>query len=222
MERPLVFISVAFSIGLVFGKFISIPLYLSFSSLLIFLLIYLFALLQKVNSSCLILITFFLLGMLIFQIRGLPALNDIAKFADRGYLTIVGCIDDAPREKERGISFPLRVEEIIYARKTSQATGIIYVSIQGANPELKYGDRIKVRGILSQLQNYSNPLMPASRKAYSLYATFFEKLPGTEGNPLKKAALWFSEKFNDVLIKILPQKEASLLGSVLRLRHASW
>jgi len=211
MERPLVFISVAFAIGIVFGKFISIPLYLSFSFLLVFLLIYLYALFQKVNSSYLILITFFLLGMLIFQIKSLPPPNDISVFVDKGYLTIVGGIDDAPRKNERGVWFPLKVKEISLAKTTSRATGTVYISIREKNPELKYGDRIKVRGILSQLQNYSNPLMPASRKAYSLYATFFEKLPGTEGNPLKKAALWFSQKFNNVLIKILPQKEASLL-----------
>lgn len=186
MERPLVFITIAFAAGIVFGKFISIPLYLSFLLLLVFLIIYLYALFQKVNSSYLILITFFLLGMLLFQIKSLPPPNDISKFADRGYLTITGCIDDAPREKERGISFPLRVEEIIYVRKTSRDTGIIYVSIPGANPELKYGDRIKVRGILSQFQNYANPFMLQSNKMYGLYPTFFEKLPGTEGNPLKK------------------------------------
>jgi competence protein ComEC len=80
---------------------------------------------------------------------------------------------------------------------------------------LEYGNRIKVRGRVEERQSFSNPLLAPERKYYSIRACFYEKLSEGRGHPLKRAALWFSQRFNTVLERILPQKEASLLGSIL-------
>jgi len=215
MERPLVWITMAYTIGIIFGKVTNFPLWMIFTILLIFLIITFCALLQKIKLFNLLLLISFLLGILSYQVKTLPSNDDISLYADKGYLTVIGCIDGAPSSKNEGISFPLKVKEIRRGKNIISLSGRVYVAISDKNINLQYGDEIKARGVLSEIQNYSNPLMPSSRKIYSLRATFFEKLSSGGGNPLKKCAIFFSRRFNEVLIKILPQKEASLLGSVL-------
>jgi len=215
MDRPLVFVTIAFTIGIIFESIFSIPLWLLLPILLVFLVISFYAIIKKVSPSYLILLLSFLLGALTYQIRTLPASNEVSKFTDKGYLTIIGFIDDALSVKSGGVSFPLKVKEIRRGKNIISSSGRVYITISDQEANLQYGDEIKVRGVLSEIQNYANPLMPSSRKIYSLHATFFEKLSSGGGNPLKKLALTFSQKFNEVLLKILPEKEASLLGSVL-------
>ena len=211
----MVLITAAYTLGILFGKITAFPLWLDGLFLIIFAGLILFAYLQKITFSYLLLILCFIVGVLNFSIRSLPAGNDISAFADKGYLTLTGQVDDQPRIKDNGVSFPFKVEQVDLGRKTIRTNGNIYVSIPANALSLQYGERVIIRGRLSPFQNYSNPLMQAAGKAYGLNASFLEKLPGTGGHPLKKATLWFSERFNAVLLKILPQKEASLLGSVL-------
>lgn len=211
MDRPIVFITAAFSLGIVLAKFFILPFWLIFVFFLIFLVLSLIALIKKLNLSAFILALCFLAGMFSFQVKGLPSPEDIANYAGKGYLSVVGQVDDAPKVREEKLLFPLKVEK---AAK-NKAAGIIYVSVQGKRSDLNYGDKIEARGVLSEFRSYSNPLMPEGLKGCGLNATFYEKLSGGGGNPLKKAALWFSQKFNDVLMKILPQNDATLLGSIL-------
>lgn len=210
MDRPIVFLTIAYSAGIVLGKYLNIPLWWSAIFLAVFIFISFFALFRKHSVSFLIIIVVFLSGWVAFQIKSLPPQNDISAFVDRGYLSIIGTIDDAPRKK----CFPLKVEKVFQAGREFSISGKIYVFL----PEvagLEYGNRIKVRGRVEERQSFSNPLLAAGRKSYSINAFFYEQLSDGRGHPLKRAALWFSQRFNTVLDKILPQKEASLLGSIL-------
>jgi competence protein ComEC len=170
---------------------------------------------KKLNLSAFILVLCFLAGMLSFQIKNLPSSDDISNYAGKGYLSVIGYIDDEPKVREENLLFPLKIEKAIKGKAENRAAGTIYVSVQEEEPDLNYGDKIEVRGVLSEFQSFSNPLMPEGVKGNNLHATFYEKLPGGRGNPFKEVALWFSQKFNEVLLKILPQKDASLLGSIL-------
>jgi len=210
VDRPIVFITVAFSLGIVIGKYLILPFWPFFLFFLIFFVLSLIAHVKKLNLSLFVLVLCFLAGILSFQIKSLPPSGDISNYAGKGYLSIIGYVEDAPRVKDDTLFFRLKVEKVV-----KKVAGIIYVSVQGKESDLNYGERIEVRGVLSEFQSFSNPLMPEGLKGYNLHATFYEKLPGGGGNPLKKAAFCFSQKFNDVLLKILPQKDATLLGSIL-------
>src|SRR3989338_11715199 len=183
----MVLITAAYTLGILFGKITAFPLWLDGLFLIIFAGLILFAYLQKITFSYLLLILCFIVGVLNFSIRSLPAGNDISAFADKGYLTLTGQVDDQPRIKDNGVSFPFKVEQVDLGRKTIRTNGNIYVSIPANALSLQYGERVIIRGRLSPFQNYSNPLMQAAGKAYGLNASFLEKLPGTGGHPLKKA-----------------------------------
>jgi competence protein ComEC len=215
MDRPIVWITIAFSLGIIIGKYVSPPFWLIFLFFLSFFILSMIAYAKKLNLSAFILVLCFLAGMLSFQIKNLPSSDDISNYAGKGYLSVIGYIDDEPKVREENLLFPLKIEKAIKGKAENRAAGTIYVSVQEEEPDLNYGDKIEVRGVLSEFQSFSNPLMPEGVKGNNLHATFYEKLPGGRGNPFKEVALWFSQKFNEVLLKILPQKDASLLGSIL-------
>jgi len=205
MDRPIIFIAIAFSLGIVFGKYFPFPFWLLSILLLIFFILAVIAYIKKLNLFPFILVLSLLAGAFSFQVRSLASSNDISAYTEKGYLTLIGTIDECPRVRGDEFSFLLKVEKVIRQQVSSEVGGTIYVfTPQGE--ELHYGDRIKVRGIISRPQSYSH---------FCLYASFYEKLPGRGGNFLKKAALWLSQKFNEVMLKILPEKEASLMGSIL-------
>lgn len=215
MERPVVFIAIAFSIGIAIGKFLGLPIWFTALVFSIFSALIFYAYFRRSNIFSLLLILFCLAGSLSYQIRGLMEKDIILPFAEKGYVTVIGQVDDAPRIKEDGISFPLKVEKIIKAKSPQTASGTVYVFVQDKESSLEYGDGVEVRGVIAQLQQFSNPLMLSGSARYRIFSAYGKKLSGGGGNFLKKIAIFFSQKFNEVLLKILPQEEASLLGSVL-------
>ncbi|MFH1387576.1 MAG: DNA internalization-related competence protein ComEC/Rec2 [bacterium] len=200
-NKPIVYLTIAFSLGITVSKLIAMPLWLLLLSLTIFLGVSIAAYFQKLKLDWFLLLLIFLLGAFMFQLKSLPAENGITSYINNGYLTVVGVVDDAPKVKEKGLFFPFKVREIIKGGEQKRASGNIFVFIREREAKLDYGDKISVRGAIQD-----NGM---------IFAEFYEKLPGNVGNPLKKVAIWFSQRFNEVLNKILPAKEASLLGSIL-------
>ena len=207
MDKPLVLITLAYTIGIVIAKNLAVPLDLAVAMLLLFLSLSLYALFNKINISWLLLLVFLFLGMFFFQFRGLTAQNKLFSYADGKYLTITGFIAEPPKQSESSLYFPFRVDE--------PADGMVFVFLKGDKGSLVYGSRLKIRGVLEKKSGVSNPLMPEMADQLSLSASFYEVLPGNMGNIFKQWAIWISQQFNDGLLRILPEKEASLLGSIL-------
>lgn len=207
MDRPIVFITIVFSIGIVAGKYLAFP----YSLMCLILLMAPFFV--KHRFTCFIAITCFLIGSFSFQIRNASSTTDILSDLSNSHTTIVGRVEDAPKNKGEKSSFPLKIKEIQKGKHIFRTGETVYAST-GKDSDLQYGDLIKVRGRLTPLQGYANPEMLERGQIYFFNISFCEKLRGG-GNPLKKAAIAFNQKFNAVLLKIMPQKEASLLGSIL-------
>ena len=206
MDRPIVLLTAAFTIGIITAKaFLSLPLWLICIFLVGFFLLAAHAFIKNINSSSILLILCFLAGIFSFQIHELGQKDKLAALSEKGYVIFVGSVDDQPRIKHGSVIYPLKLEN---------GAGRLFLSIKGSDEAYDYGDRLKVRGTISQFQSFANPLMPQREKMYAIRAAYYEKIGGG-GNPLKKAAIWFSRRFNSVLEQILPQKEASLLGSIL-------
>ncbi|MDD4178836.1 MAG: DNA internalization-related competence protein ComEC/Rec2 [Candidatus Margulisbacteria bacterium] len=183
------------------------PIIVTSIILLIFLILALYAIINKLNFSYFLIALCLIVGALSYQTRNIPDKNDISNYVDKGYLTITGMVDNTPKEKNGKISFPLKAE--------TPGKGKVYVSLQGSLNDLQYGDRIEVRGVISQSDQYVNPLMPEGKKIYFLSSYYCKKLSSGGGSELKRLSLWLSFHFNRVLNLVLPQKEASLLGSIL-------
>jgi len=207
VDRPLIWITAIYAIGIIVGKALNLPILFTSCVLLIFLTLSLYSVINKLNFSPFLIALCLITGILSYQVRNIPNKNDISNYADKGYLAITGMVDDAPKEKNGKRSFPLKVE--------TPGKGKVYVSIQDNSSELQYGDRIEVRGVISQSDQYANPLMPEGRKIYFLSSYYYKVISSGGGSSLKKLSLWLSFHFNRVLNLVLPQKEASLLGSIL-------
>ena len=215
MFSPLVCITIVYTLGIVISKLLPLPLWVVFYSLIVFLFLSTVAYLNKINLSNLILILAFLGGMLAFQIADLPDKNDVAAFTDKGYFTISGMVDGDPRKKEESLSFPFKLEKLKKGKNEQEINGTIYVSLSAGSDPIAYGDKLKIRGTIAKSENYFNPLLNQNKEILFLRANWYEKLPGNQGAIFKSWAIWFGQKFNQGLLNILPQKEASLLGSVL-------
>jgi competence protein ComEC len=207
MGSPVVFITIAYSVGIVVGKLLNAPLWFILATMLIFSAIMFYAHLNKLRTSIFVLILFALAGAFALQISGLLHQDGLAPLLGKGFQTINGYVADEPKYKENGVSLKIKPDEM--------AGGEFYVWLNDPGCKINYGDNIKLRGELSEAQSFANPLLPRGMKIYKLFAVYYEILPGNRANPLKKIALGFSRRFNDVLTRILPPKEATLLGSIL-------
>jgi competence protein ComEC len=207
MDQPIAFFTIAYSIGIVAGKLLNLPLWFILTSICIFSLLMAYARLTRLETSIFILILFVLTGAFAFQISGLLHQDQFAPLVGKGFQTINGYVADEPKYKENGVSLKIKPDTI--------AGGEVYVWLNEPNFKINYGDNIKLRGELSEAQSFANPLMPRGMKIYKLFPVYYEIQPGNRASFLKKIALGFSRRFNDVLTKILPPKEATLLGSVL-------
>jgi len=186
---------------------ISPPVEVVLAVLSIFIPLTIVALASKLRFDHFLIVLCLLSGILAYQVRCVPGKNNIARYAENGYQTVAGLIDGEPKQKGERLSFPLKTEK--------PAPGTVFVSLTAWPNELHYGERIEVRGVITNSQGYANPLLPEGKKVHFLNTYYYKKLPGGGGNPLKKLALWCSRRFNAVLLQIMPQKEASLLGSIL-------
>ncbi|MCU0641854.1 MAG: DNA internalization-related competence protein ComEC/Rec2 [Candidatus Margulisbacteria bacterium] len=164
------------------------------------------AAIKKYDLRLFLLVLSLLAGCFAYQVRSLPAANEIGQYVGRGYVSLTGQVDNEPKVKNEQLHFPLKISR--------PATGTVYVSVPVGEGPLTYGDRVKVRGVVSESVQFANPLLPEGRKVLFLRSFYAEKL-GSGGDPLVKLTLWLSGRFNLVLNRILPQKEASLLGSFL-------
>ena len=135
---------------------------LSLVFLSVFILLTIYAAVNKINSTLLILGAFFSLGTFIYGLNVLPSENGIQSYANKGYLSLVGCIDNDPKIKENRISFPVKAEQIIKDKQNIAVSGNIYVTVPGSDEVFNYGDKIKVRGAISETQGSANPFLPES------------------------------------------------------------
>ncbi|MBN3033367.1 MAG: DNA internalization-related competence protein ComEC/Rec2 [Candidatus Saganbacteria bacterium] len=207
MNRPIVFITIAYSLGIIAGKLLNAPLWCLLIAILISSSSLLYAAVTGSKTSVFLLVLFALAGAFAFQISGLIHQDGLAPLAGRGVQAISGYVADEPKYKENGVSLKIKPDGI--------AGGEFYVWLNDPDFKINYGDNLKLRGELSEMQTFANPLLPRGMKSYRFLAIYYEPLPGNRGSPLKKIALGFSREFNGVLTKILPPREAALLGSIL-------
>jgi competence protein ComEC len=206
MNQPIVLITIAYSLGIVAGELLALPLWFILTVILMFSVLMLYARLNNLKTSIFVLILFALAGAFAFQISGLIHPDELAPLAGKGFLTISGYVADEPKYKDNGVSLKIKPDNI---------DGEFYAWLDAPGIKINYGDNIKLRGELSEGQLFSNPLMPQGMKIYKLFAIYYEVQPGQRASLFKKIALGFSRRFNEVLVNILPPKEAALLGSIL-------
>ncbi|MBU0630143.1 MAG: DNA internalization-related competence protein ComEC/Rec2 [Candidatus Margulisbacteria bacterium] len=206
---PLVLITAAYALGIALSRYVPPPLPLLLLG--IFLVLAIVGSSLKIGIGRLLLVVFLLFGLCAYQFRGASD-EPLARFVDAGYLIIQGEVTSVPRVKEGKSSFSFRIHHLAFERQQYSFSREIMVFL--SDQTIEYGDKLELRGGLNRSDSYANPLIPERESALLFSATDCRKL-GRGGSWLSKIAFGFSARFNEVLLQILPEKQAALLGSVL-------
>ncbi|MFC1637712.1 ComEC/Rec2 family competence protein, partial [Candidatus Margulisiibacteriota bacterium] len=218
MGSPLVVITITYISGIAFGSMIGLPVWSSF--LLIFLAFTVVVCLtaMRKNIRPLLVVLFFLLGLLNFQFRGLPpARNDISNFPKNEYVSLIGQVDDEPRVIDDTMFFTLRAKTV----NEHAATGS--VSVMAKAGDLEYGDRVEVKGKLEELESLSNPGLLSfadylKNKGVNCRIRSSRAPPVLArggGNQLKRICLALKNRLIVVPRQTLPEPYATLLASIV-------
>ncbi len=116
-------------------------------------------LLRRSPASVSPLMLFFALGYLSLQPWIDPSFppNHVSQFADTGPWRIIGVVDGRPLEFESRIKFVLRVERLESEHDTRAMTGLVRVTLTGAESAIDQGDRISIRSRIRPIRNFNNP-----------------------------------------------------------------
>jgi competence protein ComEC len=122
-------------------------------------------------------------------------------------ISIFGIVDDEPKIREKSIIFTIKTEK-----------GKILVKA-GRYPELEYGEKIKITGILKEPEtkdsfNWKNYLLKDGILAEMDFPEI-DKTGKNFGNPIKKFSISLKKKIEEVIKQNLPYLHSALLKSLL-------
>jgi competence protein ComEC len=145
----------------------------------------------------------------------------IWKLADHGEITVSGWITTDPKRTEGGQQLIVQAESAQVGKHTQVAEGLVIVTIP-SYPERRYGDRIVLTG---KLLIPRGPDRPGSfdYRAYlrrkgilvMLRDPLLRVAPGVVGIAPLRALLAFRDHCKDILIRQLPEPQASIAIGVL-------
>ena len=222
---PLVLVAVAWLAGLAVAYHVhqqSVPIELHPVPLLLLSLIPLAALLlwrkdQKLRLGAVCALAL-LVGILRYQIA-LPDSNDpgfIAYYNDQGWLTLEGVIRGYPDVRDTWTNLELDVEKIDGVEHPVHGTVLVRAP---RYPEYHYGDRLRVSGLLEtppELEGFSYRDYLKRQGIYSIvYRPQIEGLASGQGSPFWSAIYAFKDRARDVVARLMPEPEASLLQGIL-------
>jgi len=228
-QPPLMWFSLAFLGGIVWGSLISLSLgiWIGLGFLTLFLSVLARMILPKINlSSFTFLPVVFILFFGIFSGAAryqfsVPKIDasHIAFYNDREYdQLITGYLTEPPDYRDTYTYLRLQVETVDTGDGNLPAHGLILVRTSN-NQTFEYGERIRLRGKLKtplENQDFSYRDYRAAKNINS-YMTNAEitVLPGNGGNQIKRALYVFKQKSLDTIYRLFPDSESSLLAGIL-------
>lgn len=238
---PLLWLSLAFLCGILLATYLSIPTLgwslLAFISLLLLIPPFyhrwtryippsLSQFTQRVKISSLTLYPLLLLSISLGAIRyqvTRPVINPsfIAYYNDQpAEFILEGVLVDPPDGRDTYTNLRLRVEQLhpIDDYSFSTVSGLVLVRTY-PNTSLRYGDRIRVQGHIETPPENED----FSYREYLAHQGIYSYVPSAEvsllqhgqGNPLFSALYTFQQHALDIVYRLFPDPEASLLAGIL-------
>jgi competence protein ComEC len=140
---------------------------------------------------------------------------------DQGDLLLQGVVVDDPRRTADGQRALLAAEQVAIGGKTRSAEGLVLVKLP-AYPERRYGDRLRLTGALTTPGEAKRPgefdyrQYLARKRIFSLMEPKAARLVGQgNGSPLWSALLALRDRARQVLLRELPEPQASLAVGIL-------
>ncbi len=238
LPMPLMWLSLAFIVGILLAKMISLPLYLwlifaviSFfgviflrqrTSALSFIEIPLVGVRFKSQNLILLAASIIILFLGAARLQATVPANTISHiewFNDRTYdFMVTGTLVDPPEYQDNYTTLRLRVQQVDTGLDQFKVDGLLLARIP-ANQEFHYGDVIRVRGRLetppeNEDFSYRDYLARQGIRSYMPIADA-TLLPGSTANPIAAEIYALKEKSLDNVYRLFLDPEASLLAGIL-------
>jgi competence protein ComEC len=221
---PLVLIAAAWVAGLLIAHHWLVPLEVEPLALILLGLVCLAAILfwprdrsMRLNAACALAL---LLGALRYGIA-VPDLEDpglVAAYNDGGWVTLEGVVRVYPDVRDTWTNLTLGAEWIELDGQRLPVRGDVLVRA-GRYPEFRTGDRLRVSGPLEtppEFEGFSYRDYLARKGIYSLVRyPQVERLDQGQGSPFWMAISAFKDRARDLIARLIPEPEASLLQGIL-------
>lgn len=147
-----------------------------------------------------------------------PASSDIARYVNKGGLTIEGVVADEPDVRDDRIELRVSAETVTRIGQTLATDGLVLVQVPSTSP-VHYGDRVTVTGLLNipftaDTFSYADYLARTSVFAIMPNAAL-EVVSSGQGSGLLAALYDVKARLNRVINGDLPEPEAALLSGIL-------
>ncbi|GAB4201992.1 MAG: ComEC/Rec2 family competence protein [Roseiflexaceae bacterium] len=146
--------------------------------------------------------------------------QDVRLLAGRE-VTLQGEVSADPRRTDEGQQLVLAVEQVRVAGRARPASGLVLVNLT-PYPEYRYGQRLQVMGQLREPGTAERPGEFDYRDYLSRKDIFVlmknplvRVVPGEGGNPALRALLVFRDHCKAILLRLLPEPQASIAVGIL-------
>ncbi len=221
---PLVWGALAWAAGLVVAHHWLVPFGVRPASLALLCLIPLAAIFLWRRDRSVRLSGFCALALLLAALRyqaALPNLDDphvVAHYNDTGWVTLEGVVKGYPDVRDTWTNLKLHAERVEVGGQEIVVHGMVLVRAPRF-PEFHYGDRLRVSGLLKtppEFQGFSYRDYLERKGIYSLIdRPQIEHLASGQGSPFWTAILAVKDRGREVIARLIPEPQASLLQGIL-------
>jgi len=161
-----------------------------------------------------------LLGALRYQaaLPDLDAPGFVAHYRDRGWVTIEGVVRAYPDVRDTWTNLRLSAESVEIEGAAHPIRGTVLLRAP-RYPEYHYGDRLRVSGLLETPPEFEDFSYRAYLQRQGIYGLIWrpqiEHLTSAESSPFWQALFAFKDRTRDLLARLVPEPEASLLQGIL-------
>ncbi len=163
-----------------------------------------------------------MLGGLRYQ--GLPEPSNphaVWRLAGRGNVVVQGIIHANPQRTEEGQQLILQTQAAQINGRTVQVEGLLLFNLP-PYPTYRYGQQVQLLGRVQEPRTAKHPgefdyrdYLARQNIFVLMHMPLVQPLPGKHGNPLLLALLRFRSHCQNILLRSLPEPQASLAAGVL-------
>jgi competence protein ComEC len=220
-SKIFLYFCLAFISGIAAASFLAVSDFLSGILLLIALAFIILAWGKKwifvVFGFCLI---FMVIGIWRFQVKGGLRSDDISSLNGKGSIVLKGVVDEEPDRRSENQKITVNIED-----GSPLFSGGKVLITAAKYPEYQYGDELEIKGKLQEPKIYEDFDYRAYLAKDDIYSVMYQPqinfIAANRGNAVKSFLFKVKNSFEEKLLKIFPEPQASLADGLLLGEKAS-
>jgi len=160
-------------------------------------------------------VIFFALGISRYMQK--EQVGNLSQLNGKGRLTIVGAINDLPDRRQTSQKLVVKAQWLVVSGKWSVVSGLALATTK-LYPEYNYGDKIEITGQLKEPENFDDFDYQSYLAKSDIYSVIgfpeIKVLEIGQGSKLKTGLFWLKKKFENVLVRTLPEPQASFMAGL--------